>query len=218
LKSMPPADGPRSGRSFDNLEAALLARSWPSVSRLLGEALAAGADAWSFIAMALARRVHDHAAAAGGAEARSLPLLTDISAGRGGMGGTSRVVALVPEGPLPLAVGMQLSLPGAPLGQIRSTAGVEAWLRLCRPVALWSCAGASNGSTAAANELLTAGRSNKVEEQVCDALKVASSVHLTEQMLAEVWKALAELEGSQDLFRRAAGTWVKKTGGNGFLL
>jgi len=209
--------GASSSSSCANLEAALLARNWWEVQRCLDEALASGWEAWSSCAASMARLAHEFAAAAGGSDARALPLLAEAG---NGMGGGSRAVALVPEDALPLAVGTKLRPPGATLGQIRSCPGVEVWLRLCRPLALWSAAGASRGFAVASRELLTAAGSGggRIGEQVSDALKIAMSVNITAEMIAEVWDALKQLEASRHLFRRSVGTWVQIEDGSGFLL
>ena len=91
--------------------------------RHLDEVLRAGPEAWSLCATVLTHIAHDHAAAAAGADGRTLPLLADTG---GGMGGSSRAVALVPEGPLPLAGGVKLRPPGSTLGQMQSSPGSTA--------------------------------------------------------------------------------------------
>lgn len=195
-------------------EVAILSRNLWEMPRLLDEVLTAGAEAWSLLATSFARLAHDAAAEAAGSQARHLPLLAELS---GASSGSARV-GLVPEGPPPVAAGLRLSQPGAPLGSVRLRPGVEAWLRLCRPLALWSAAGSARGLAVGAKELHAAGAGKKAGEQVSEALRTALTVKLTGPMIAEVWDALTELDVTRTLVRRASGTWTHIDTGVGFLL
>jgi len=194
--------------SCADFEASLLARSWKMAPRFLDEALASSAEAWAICSASLVRVAHDSAAAVGGERGRALPLITSDT---GGGGGGAKVIGLVPEGPAPLLVPPgQAKSPGV-LGEVRSCAGVEAWLRLCKPAALWSAAGYARGYTAVANEL-QATAAGSVGTQVVEALRSALSVRFTEQMILEVWDALIESGASQNLVRRAGGSWTQANG------
>jgi len=191
--------------SCADFEAAMLGRSLRTVRQQLEEALAAGGEAWALCTATLARLAHDSAAAVAGARGRGLPLLC-ISEARGGSPGT---VALISDVLLPIVGGLPppAELPAKPLGGIRTNAGVEAWLRLCRPAALWSAAVTARWfglSAANAQRAVTDG----IGEQVAEALKAAFAVQLTEQMVSEVWNALGEVEGAGSLARRAGGAWM----------
>mmetsp|Transcript_38013 Transcript_38013/g.88856 ORF Transcript_38013/g.88856 Transcript_38013/m.88856 type:complete len:2604 (-) Transcript_38013:319-8130(-) len=193
--------------SCADFEASMLARSWKMAPRFLDEALASSAEAWAICSASLVRVAHDSAAAVGGDRGRALPLLhADASGGSG-----SKVVALVHEGPVPLMVPAGPARGPGVIGSVRSCAGVEAWLRLCKPAALWSAAGIAHGYSAAVNEL-QATHGGSVGNQVVDALRQALSVRLTEQMVAEVWDALLEAGAAQSLVRRAGGTWTQVNG------
>jgi hypothetical protein len=131
-----------------------------------------------------------------------LPLL---SADEKGNGMPVSSVALVPEGPEPLLVQADCSAPRtAPLGTMKSTPSVQAWLRLCKPAALWSAAGGAHGFA----PISSCGGTPRGAE-VVEALQAAFKVHLTEQMVMDVWDALSELDASKSLVRRASGTWTQ---------
>lgn len=200
-------------QSCSSFEAALLSRNTWDMARFLDEVMASGAEAWSLCATSMARLAHDAASEAAGSQARTLPLLCEV----GSSGGNPRVVSFVPDGPPAIAAGLKLGQQGAPLGKMRLGPGVEAWLRLCRPLALWSAAGSARGYAVVADELQSAATS-RAGEQVSEALRVALSIKLTAPMVSEVWESLSELEVARKLVKRACGTWVHVDGGTGFLL
>lgn len=259
----PPADDVVSGLEEDgdveglascaDFEASMLARSWRLAPQLLEEALAAGVEAWALCSVSLARVAHDMAAAAAGARGRALPLLVAINtdgvgapskAAGGAPAPDTKAVALVPEGPLPLLLGSAGEVGaatnghacGSQLGALRLTEGVQAWLRVCRPVALWSAAGGTRGFA----EMPLGGEVPAAEGAagvlVVEALQAAFAVPFSERMVNEVWVALAELEASKAtaagrrsksgdapvhrprLMRRACGTWAQVAGDDGSLL
>lgn len=81
-------------------------------------------------------------------------------------------------------------------GKIRGGEAVECWLALCRPAALW---------------LGTVGKAGagSIAPQICEALRVASAVRLSEKAVAEVWEALSELLASSPSFQRLPdGSWA----------
>lgn len=200
--------GDCAAESFDEL---LLARAWHAMPRLLDGALAAGCEAWALCAAALARAAHDAAGAAAGARGCALPLL-----GRGSGPGVNQLF-LVPEGPGPLTLGAGPEVSHeAGLGAIGRLGGVQAWLRLCRPAALWSTAGKARGYLASGARGTAEGDDSPQGSQIVEALQAAFTVHLTEQMVAEVWEALSAVEATS-LVRRPAGTWTT-VGDKGFLL
>lgn len=234
--------------SCADFEASMLARSWRLAPKLLEEALAAGVEAWALCFVSLARVAHDMAAAAAGARGRALPLLVVVNSSNGAAAGSlkaagaapivaNNAVALVPEGPPPLVAGPSPphqgaangaanghALMAAPLGMLTSSPGVQAWLRVCRPAALWSAAGSTRGFTEKplGDEQLPA-TPGAAGALVVEALQAALAAPLNEQMVNEVWEALAELEASAmsggkggdachsrtRLVRRACGTWAR---------
>lgn len=209
----------------DFFEASLLARSWKPASRLLDETLGAGAEAWEMCALALARVAHDSAAAAAGAQGRALPLLHVVPRkdgdDTGGPG--AKTLMLLPDGPQAVVLGPRSGPPpDGRLGAVRHCAGVQAWLRLCRPVALWNAAGRARGFAAECAELPGANANGVpcVGSEVVEALQAALAVQLTESLVSEVWDALAELELAPSLLRRANGSWTRVDEGDdgGFVL
>jgi len=210
--------------SFADFEASLLARRWRSAPRFLEEALAGSVEVWALCATALARFAHDAAGAVAGARGRALPLLYDLGdKGHGSGGGRSKVVAVVPDGGQPLVVGPEPPAPQAALGPARPSHGLQAWLRICRPAALWSAAGGARGFTASSAELPVASSSDsagaRTGAQVVEALQAALAIHLTEAMVFEVWDALRDLEVEQSLTRRPGGGWARVDAAScGFLL
>lgn len=189
-------DGLPSCADFD---LSLLTRNWKMAPRFLDEALAGGAEAWALCATSLARLAHDTAGAVAGSVGRSLPLLAEA--------GSSKSVMIVLEAP-PLVSGPEQTTP-PDLGSIRSNAGVEAWLRLCRPVAVWNAAGAARGFVAAGVQ--PPNLPSGVGTQVVEALKTAFTVRFTDQNVAEVWDSLRGSSASATLEQRAGGTWVQAT-------
>lgn len=186
--------------SCADFEVSLLSRSWRAAPRCLDEALASGAEAWALCALVLARVAHDSAADVAGSYGRALPLLH----------ASKEAVTLVPEGPQPLVMGVASSPKSESLGSIRACAGVQAWLRLCKPAALWSAAGGSRGFIDGSGTMQSKeGTGASVGVQVVDALQAALAVQFTEQMVREVWEALAELDAAHTLMRRAGGTWTR---------
>lgn len=214
--------------SCADFEASLIARCWRTAPQCLDQALASGVEAWALCAVVLARIAHDSAADAAGALGRALPLLhVTLQADTDKVDrGVKKAVALVAEGPQPLTVGLAALPSCAPLGSIRVSAGVQAWLRLCKPAALWNAAGGYRGfvGTVAHSAAATHGdrpcdATTQVGAQVVEALQGALSVQLTKQMVSEVWEALGELELAQTLMRRAGGSWMQVTGEyGGFVL
>lgn len=186
-----------------DFEAALLSRNFRELPRLLDEVLAAGAEAWALCAASLARVAHDAAAIATGVRGQALPLLGSTDAGSG-----PRVVVLVPDGPPPIALRAGTSPAaggGASLGPLKASSGMEAWLRLCRPAALWSAAGAARGYCVGA----PGDGGSRIGEQVTEALRVAIGVRLVDGMVAEVWEALQERQAENSMLApRPGGKWV----------
>lgn len=188
--------------------------------RYLNQALAAGAEAHTLVAAALARLARDQAAAAscaadagaagGPQRGRALPLLALAATAPGAVRVGGRLaVELVSEGsgPLVLAAGGAAacaSAAGSDVGivVVQGTAGLLAWLSLCKPAALWSAATAQRSPGAAE-------ASPNVSLHVAAALQAALAASLTEQMVSEVWAALAEQEVAGRLQRRAGGTWTQ---------
>lgn len=199
-------------------DAFLLARDWSSAPRLLDDALARDFSTWFFCAVALARAVHDAAAAVAGPHGRALPLLCAVDGKQ-----ALQAVALVTEGPGPLmAAGHVLPHNPASLGAIRPTSGLHAWLKMCRPAALWSAAGGARGYVhpgAFVTPSFAEDRGGSPKgAQVVEALRAAFDVELTEQMVAELWGALGDLDASRGLVRRASGTWAQVSAERGVLL
>lgn len=245
--------------SCADFEASMLARRWRSAPALLEEALAAGVEAWALCSISLARVAHDIAAAAAGARGRALPLLVAVRSGNGAAtaplnaagaaeDATTKAVALVPDGPPPLFAGPDLLHDGptdgqanghsagkaAHLGVLRATPGVRAWLRVCRPVALWCAAGGARGfaEKSLGDEVPSA--PGAAGAQVVEALQAALAAPFSEAMVNEVWEALAELEASAmrggdgkgadagacrlRLVRRPCGTWAQVARDSGGLV
>jgi len=208
-------DGLVSSVAFD---IALLARNLRSTPRYLEDALAAGAESWELCATSLRRIAHDFAADVAGRYGRCLPLLCIHSDYPGDHGGrfvcSAETVALVPDGPSPLVVGQIDPLSDASLGALRPSPGMTAWLRLCRPAALWMRAGVAREFIlpevkhidACVSE--TNGAQARIGMQVAEALHVALAVNLTEQMVSEVWETLSESALGPTLLRRAGGSWT----------
>jgi len=201
--------------SCADFEASLIARSWRTAPQYLDQALAAGVEAWALCAAVLARIAHDFAADAAGSLGRALPLLQDLVQTDAAGKGSKKAVALVVEGPQPLTLGLAARPSCTPLGSIRASAGVKAWLRLCKPAAVWNIAGGTRGFTAIdlpAPQQCGGSHNERPPQfgiQVVEALQAALAVQLTEQMVSEVWDALSELELAQTLTQRACGTWTQ---------
>lgn len=110
-------------------EMCLLARSWHEMPYLLNEALLS-VESWAICAAALARLARDAAVCAGRCGSQ-LPLLAGDS------------VALLPEGPQLLQKEAVELTQNVLKGDI--TPALQAWLTICRPIALWVWAGAAKG-------------------------------------------------------------------------
>lgn len=216
--------------SCADFEAALFSRSWRLATDCLNEVLEAlfassskTIEPWAFCAQILARLAHDGAGAVAGSRGRALPLL-GAAGGESATGG-ARAVALVPDGSLPILSGGSSkedrapndASAGAMQHRLRSGPGLEAWLRLCRPAALWTAAGRAPGSEVLGGELRALGSAGGggVGARVVDALQAALMVKLTEEHVAEVW---ASLDGGKvvdasavRLVRRSDGTWVSES-------
>jgi len=214
-------DGVAGLTSLADFEAALLARRFGRVAPLLNEALGGGIEAWALCCASLTRVTHDAAAAVAGVRGRALPLLRVASSGREENGNATRV-ALVRDGAEPMRLGTTVEPTAVDdcLGSIRLSMGVQAWLRLCKPMALWSAAGCAKGFiTASETSMADKSLASNCGEQVVDALQAAFAVQLSEQMVLEVWDALNELDSARTLTRRSGGTWAQaKAGSCGFLL
>jgi len=113
-----------------DFEASLCTRDWRMIASLLDEALASGVEAWTLCCAALTRLAHDTAAASAGTCGRTLPLLfSDMRTM------PLRNVELIPDGPLPIMNGTDAPALQKPLGTLKASPGVDAWLRVCRPAA-----------------------------------------------------------------------------------
>jgi hypothetical protein len=207
--------------SSDNLaicsdfEASFISRSWKMAPRFLDEVMASGVDSWALCSVALARVVRDIALSCVGHRAQGLPLLLTDQVGAGG----AQNAFLIPDGALPIMSGKGPHSLLQPFGQIRTNPGVDAWLRLCRPAALWSLAGGARGFQAA-NALQTAIVTgiHGIGSQVVEALQNALAVRLTEEHVIEVWDALGEPISKGVLSRRADGTWAAAADASRLLL
>jgi len=200
-----------------DFHAALLARNWRMMAEVLQECLDAGVEMWTMCHAALVRMIHDLAATVAGSRGRALPLL--CVAGSSSSSPTSnscRKVALVPDGPLPIIAASRLAQPRF---QERSTTlnhgpGVEAWLRICRPAALWSAAAGACTSA----ESLAVGTASGMCAPLVEAIQVALQTRMTEEHVSEVWGAVEKLIEGNALIRRANGTWAAVPDDGSFLL
>eukprot|EP00929_Paragymnodinium_shiwhaense_P024377 TRINITY_DN15017_c0_g1_i1.p1 TRINITY_DN15017_c0_g1~~TRINITY_DN15017_c0_g1_i1.p1 ORF type:complete len:1553 (+),score=278.20 TRINITY_DN15017_c0_g1_i1:434-4660(+) len=209
--------------SSADFDVALAARNWAAIPKLFSSALASGVEPWMLCSATLGRQARDCAGASAGLRGRALPIMYQLpDAGQSGNATGSQaepastcLIGLVPEGPEPVTLGAIAST-GISLGSVRASPGVQAWLRVSRPSALWAAAGASRG-------FINPQRAPQLPaprgEELAEAVQSALAVQMTEQMVSEVWDALGELEASKSLLRRACGSWVQVSRpGPGFIL
>jgi len=210
-------DGAEGLAICSDFEASLTTRNWRTASRFLEEALASGLEPWTLCSAALARLAHDIAAATSGTQGRTLPLL--FSSQSVAAVGSARSVELIPDGPLPIMNKTSFQTPQQPVASLKASPGLDAWLKVCRPAALWSLAGRARGFQAA-NALQPAGASDKapIGDQVADALQMALTIKLSEEQISEVWESLGELISKGSLVRRADSTWAMTVDADNFLL
>jgi len=188
-----------------DFEASLATQNWRMTSRFLDEALSSGVMPWLLCNTTLSRLAHNIGAAIAGTRGSMLPLVAADS---------SNNVTLILDGSLPVNIRTGSEPPVRPFRMPLAGPGMDAWLRVCRPAALWSLAGGAHGFQAA--NALPAAMSNtaNVGDQVVEAIQAALSTRLSEEHIAEVWRALNTAIAQGSLVRRADGTWAAVESGS----
>ncbi|CAJ1396964.1 unnamed protein product [Effrenium voratum] len=172
-------------------EMCLLARSWHEMPYLLNEALLS-VESWAICAAALARLARDAAVCAGRCGSQ-LPLLAGDS------------VALLPEGPQLLQKEAVELTQNVLKGDI--TPALQAWLTICRPIALWVWAGAAKGFCAPVGSSFAEEKLD-VGSQVVKAVRAAVACFLSEAAILEVWDLLKDPNLGRMLLPRPGGGWM----------
>eukprot|EP00931_Biecheleriopsis_adriatica_P041242 TRINITY_DN23598_c0_g2_i1.p1 TRINITY_DN23598_c0_g2~~TRINITY_DN23598_c0_g2_i1.p1 ORF type:complete len:1875 (+),score=358.48 TRINITY_DN23598_c0_g2_i1:601-5625(+) len=190
-------------------EACLLLRSWADAPRLLEEALSEGAEAWELCAAVLARFARDTAGSAAGERGKALPLLRATDLGNA----ACAELTLISEGPRLLVDGQAVMAEPSPLltGSNARGAGIEAWLCICQPAALWEAAGVARRFSPASDSAAGKSADSRVGAKVVGALQAALATSFSEAMVSEVWQAL-EQSTSEQLLRRPGGAWLQAGG------
>lgn len=148
-----------------SIEACLFWKTWDAAPSQLAEVFASGPEAWAVCMSTLARFARDRVLPFTPSGAGFvLPLLRSPTTGNRG----SVEVSLIAEGP---TVAESISL------CVRSRPGLDAWLNLCKPAALWSDA----------TQRAADGAPYVALHDLAKALQLASAVQLTETMVAEIW-------------------------------